>query len=364
MRRRSLLSALLVLSLLAAPAAAASAAPSPAASEIEVRAGDTLGGIARRHGTTVRALAAANGIRPDGTIRTGQKLRLPGGEPSQRMHVVVSGDSLVRVARHYGVAVKDLVAANGLRSENHIQIGQRLVIPGSKGGASAPAPEPEPADRGMQVLQVPGAPPAYYFEPEGPGRLGLRPVLMYLHGRGAQPAGYCQRWAKVVRRFGWLVCPQGPEDRGEGKRGWGGSWAAGRRTAMAALEALRARYGRRVQLYGNTIMGFSEGAFMAMNVGLMEPRAFNRWLILGADTDYWGPHQLQALERNRGRIRRVYLITGQQDLVHDEIPKVKQWLTRAGVPVRVSTPKDLGHTVALETKPSMYKAALTWLSEG
>ena len=39
-------------------------------------------------------------------------------------------------------------------------------------------------------------------------------------------------------------------------------------------------------------------------------------------------------------------------------------LRRAGVPVRVSTPRDMGHEVALEAKPSMYQAALRWLSEG
>jgi LysM repeat protein/predicted esterase len=362
MRRRLLLPALLATLLLAAPAVAST--------DVEVREGDTLSGIASRHGVSVSKVAAANGIRPDSVIRVGQKLTVPDAAqgPPRRMHVVVSGETLVRIAKRYDASVKDLVAANGLRSEHHIRIGQRLIVPGT--AAASPDAEkddnggPDPRDTGMQVLQVPGAMPAYYFEPEGPGRLGLRPVLMYLRGRGARPAEYCRRWARVVRRFGWLVCPQGPEDRGEGKRGWGSSWAAGRHSAMASLQALRDKYGRRVQLYGNTIMGFSEGAFMAMNVGLMEPRAFNRWLILAADTDYWGPNQLETLGRHRHRIRRVYLITGQKDLVHDETVKVKQWLSTAGVDVRVSTPRDLGHSVALESKPAMYKAALTWLSSG
>ncbi len=37
---------------------------------------------------------------------------------------------------------------------------------------------------------------------------------------------------------------------------------------MAAIQVLRKKYGRRVQLYGNTLIGFSEGAYAAMNVGV------------------------------------------------------------------------------------------------
>ena len=62
-------------------------------------------------------------------------------------------------------------------------------------------------------------------------------------------------------------------------------------------------------------------------------------------------------------MRRVYLITGRHDDVVDDAAQVRKWLTDAGVPVRVSTPKDMGHEVALDTKPAMYQAALRWLEE-
>jgi predicted esterase len=73
------------------------------------------------------------------------------------------------------------------------------------------------------------------------------------------------------------------------------------------------------------------------------------------------PEELAALQRNRGRIRRVYLITGEDDVVCDETEKVRGWLRKAGIPVRVSTPSDMGHRVALESKAAMYKAAISWL---
>jgi spore germination protein len=42
-----------------------------------VRRGDTLWAIARRYGTTVRAIAAMNQLRVDRPLRVGQRLHLP-----------------------------------------------------------------------------------------------------------------------------------------------------------------------------------------------------------------------------------------------------------------------------------------------
>jgi LysM repeat protein/predicted esterase len=351
--------------------------PPPPASASErtfhvVVAGDTLGGIALKYGVTVAALAAQNGMTRGSPIRIGQRLEVPApGETVRvptRVHVVARGNTLGSIARSYGVTVEALRKANRLPHGARLSIGEKLVIPGDTAVPAAPPEkdEPPPAreNLAMQTLAVPGTAPAYYFEPAGPGHNSMRPVIVYLHGRGAEPARYCQRWARVARHLGWLVCPSGPEDRGDGKRGWANNWVAGRRIVLDVIEGLRKKYGRRVQLWGNTLIGFSEGAFVAMNVGLREPHTFNRWLILGADTDYWGAAGLASLPEAKGRVRRVYLITGRHDEVYGDADEVRRWLVRAGVPVRVSTPKDMGHEVALESKPAMYQAALRWLAEG
>ena len=59
-------------------------------------------------------------------------------------------------------------------------------------------------------LEVSGHADAFYYRPHVRGQ---RPVLMYLHGRGGNPNEDCRKWAKVGTQFGWVVCPQGPEDR-------------------------------------------------------------------------------------------------------------------------------------------------------
>lgn len=291
---------------------------------------------------------------------------------AQRTHVVAKGQTLGHIAKRYHVTIKELCEANHIRRRDKIRPGQKLIVPDPGDPADAHHDgDHRTSDHhstrlpgGLRELDVPDAPPAYYYPPVGRGHLGLRPVIMYLHGRGGHPDQACRRWAHVARRFGWVVCPSGPEDRGDGARGWNNNWADGQRIVMATLHALRKKYGRRVQLYGNTLIGFSEGAFVAMNVGVREPHTFNRWLILAADNDYWGAAGLEALQRDHARLRRVYLITGEQDGTYDGTKQVKAWLRHAGVPTIVKTPKDMGHEVALDHKPWMYRSALRWLDHG
>jgi len=290
-----------------------------------------------------------------------------------RTHVVAKGQTLGAIARRYHVTVAALCNANGIRRRDPIHPGQKLIIPdrddkdGSRAAKARGKSKPKGKGgrrgpmRTQQRLDVPGAPPAYYYDPIGRGRLTLRPVIMVLHGRGADPSSFCRRWAPVARSLGWLVCPSGPRAYGGG-RTWSNDWGTGRHIIMSTLQALRKKYGRRVQLYGNTLVGFSEGAFVAMNVGVRETRAFNRWLILAADDDYWGAAAPKLLARAKHRLRRVYLITGRKDTVYDDTMETRSLLRRAGIPVKISRPKGMGHAVALESKRAMYRAALTWLN--
>ncbi|MBC7225190.1 MAG: LysM peptidoglycan-binding domain-containing protein, partial [Anaerolineae bacterium] len=97
-----------------------------------VQAGDTLFSIALRYGVTVEAIKSANGLGSD-FIYVGQRLVIPGGQPSQpgqvRYHVVQPGDTLLTIAVQYGTTVEAIVQANGLPNPNYIWVGQRLVIP-------------------------------------------------------------------------------------------------------------------------------------------------------------------------------------------------------------------------------------------
>lgn len=209
-------------------------------------------------------------------------------------------------------------------------------------------------------LEVPGQPDAYYYRPRGKG---MRPVLMYLHGRGSNPMEDCRKWAKVGTQFGWVVCTQGPEDRGNGARAWRNDAGAGKQIIDATLGALRAKYKRRVQLRSNVLIGFSEGAFIAMQVGLQDPTTWSRWLILAANDQYWFGDTLATLRDNKKKYRRVYLLTGENDEVALNTVRVGEMLKTAKIPVKVKIAPGMGHEVPGDRMITNYRRPLLWLTQ-
>lgn len=139
-----------------------------------VQPGDTLGTIAAQLGTSIDALAAANGLTDVNVITVGQRLVLPAGanipgsgttpisntgngggvpapEPAattggstfppapswsrpsattgSTTYEVQPGDSLLGIALQHNRTVEEVAAANGIKNHNRIRIGQVLTIP-------------------------------------------------------------------------------------------------------------------------------------------------------------------------------------------------------------------------------------------
>lgn len=110
----------------------------------QVRTGETLGAIARQHGITALALAAANRLTNPDMIQVGQKLTVPaGGQATAKpalpasasskrppsTYVVRSGDTLSQIARALGVPTASLASANGLKDPDRIAVGMALMVP-------------------------------------------------------------------------------------------------------------------------------------------------------------------------------------------------------------------------------------------
>ena len=100
-----------------------------------VKKGDTLSAIAKKYGTSIKAIKTANGLKSD-TIQVGQELKLPASAVTG-VHVVAKGETLSVIAGQYGTSVRAIKSTNGLKSDL-IRVGQKLKVPGgSSGGSSA-----------------------------------------------------------------------------------------------------------------------------------------------------------------------------------------------------------------------------------
>ncbi|MFC1878859.1 GH25 family lysozyme [Chloroflexota bacterium] len=101
-----------------------------------VKSGDTLRSITNKFNITMSALLEAN---PQ-MLKSGMQLNIPAGATSveheddnddipQEIYFVQAGDSLGRIAARFGTTIDKLVEANGISNPDVIHVGQRLVIP-------------------------------------------------------------------------------------------------------------------------------------------------------------------------------------------------------------------------------------------
>lgn len=125
----------------------------------QVRARESIWGIADRYGVTAEDIRKTNSRRTD-FITEGEILYIPqrvsastntlaGTQPrgkvkpirsSKSTHIVQRGETLSTIAAAYGVSAKSLQSTNGIRNPNVIALGQKLAIPGSSNGARTAQP--------------------------------------------------------------------------------------------------------------------------------------------------------------------------------------------------------------------------------
>ncbi len=129
-------------------------------SSYTIKSGDTLSRIAARYNTTVSALAQANGIRDPNRIIAGKSLSIPGGSKASSGsasgggYTVKSGDTLSGIAARYGTTVGALAKANGIQNPNMIRAGANLRIPGGDHFQDSPSrPGSTPSSPGSAPTQ-------------------------------------------------------------------------------------------------------------------------------------------------------------------------------------------------------------------
>jgi len=101
-----------------------------------VQQGETLFRIAERYGSSIEALAHANGLTDPTKIYAGQQLKIPGVDSESTTvrltsYVVQPGDSLSWIAKRHATTWDELAAVNELISPGVLQDGRVIRVPAS-----------------------------------------------------------------------------------------------------------------------------------------------------------------------------------------------------------------------------------------
>jgi len=186
-------------------------------SVVTVGPGESLDTLAIKYGVPSVEIARANGISNPADLKPGRAIVIPrraaaayapppvaltepmpvsapapapAAAPAVKggdvIHVVEPGQTLYSIARAQGVRVADIMAVNGLATEN-IRVGQRLRMPGAPGAAPArtaalKAPVPAtvgapPKPLGTLTVKADGTPTAPVAVPAAPAAVAAIPAM-------------------------------------------------------------------------------------------------------------------------------------------------------------------------------------------
>jgi pimeloyl-ACP methyl ester carboxylesterase len=238
--------------------------------------------------------------------------------------------------------------------------------------ASAPPGGPSPtlpptATAGATLIDLPveGHRDAVVSVP--PAATSPRPLLVVAHGAGGRPEPHCAFWREIVGARGFVLCPRGvllgvyaaPADQGY----FYPDHHALEREVVAALAALRARFGAELDDRAPIYAGFSQGATMGALAFVKRPAAFARLVLIEGgvgESDEWTINGARAFRE--GGAERVLFACG-RPTCFTAAQRSLTYLGKAGLEGRVVHAVGAGHTYG-GAVADVVTRALPWVFEG
>ncbi len=164
-----------------------------------------------------------------------------------------------------------------------------------------------------------------------------RPLIVVLHGYGDKPEANAPYYRKVAAEIGAIVAA--PSALRPGPRGQGFSWTFRDEAewwVLRAIERISAEHA--IDPERVILAGFSQGAGVALAVGLKHPGRFAGLLPIAG---HYERHLMPAPEDGGPRI---YLLTGELDPARATFEKAHQAFEAAGLETRLRIVSGLGHS--------------------
>ena len=209
------------------------------------------------------------------------------------------------------------------------------------------------APRESRVVELESiAPPVYGASPAGPE--STRATFIYLQGVCGLTINGCGHFEGAP---GWLVCPQANTACGNGGSSWGGTLEDKIAVVDRALDVARSRWPESTRA-PVVLVGFSQGAYVAMDIARARPGRYAGLLLLGADTS-------SSVDRLRASgVPRVALVSGAYDMMFPRMRATPPALAPFGITARFASLGLVGHTyVGADGTDSVLTSILAWLVE-
>ncbi|UYQ76384.1 LysM peptidoglycan-binding domain-containing protein [Glutamicibacter sp. JL.03c] len=125
---------------------------SSSTSSYTVKSGDTLSGIAAKHDMSLSELLKVNNISSSKRIYPGDKIKVSGGSSSSKSqtpskpkaktstYTVKSGDTLGGIAAKHGMSLSELLKVNNISSSKRIYPGDKIKISGGSSSSKSQTP--------------------------------------------------------------------------------------------------------------------------------------------------------------------------------------------------------------------------------
>ena len=183
---------------------------------------------------------------------------------------------------------------------------------------------------------------------------GVHRVTVLLHGMCGEPANACRYFASQVTADEHLICPRASRRCDGGGSTW--PQTGFERQIEQAVQRAEAALGEVDETHGRTLIGYSLGAFRALELAQHGAGKYPRVMLIGAKI-----LPSQKLLRQNG-VERLLMSAGSWDMMHAHMQHETERLARAGFTTRFLGLGPVGHAFT----PSFAEylpQALRWLNE-
>ncbi len=185
----------------------------------------------------------------------------------------------------------------------------------------------------FELAEAEGEPGVVVYPAAAPG---ARRITVVLHGMCSEPGNACRHFASQVTAEEHLVCPRASQRCDGGGSIWPQvGFVPQIERSIARAEA--ALDGRVDASQGRTLIGYSLGAFRALELAQQGGGKYPRVMLIGAKI-----FPNQKLLRENG-VERLLLSAGTWDMMHDHMQRETRRLSRAGFSTRFLGLGPVGH---------------------